>query len=666
LVQKDRSKAKQAGDRENLVKSIEKGADRADPQAMLAEGIQLHQAGRLAEARARYERVLAHEPNNPAALAVLGTICVDTGEVENGIAMMERATEINPTIVGAHFNLGCAFERLGRYDDALARFDRAIAQMPNFAQFHNQRGLLLGRMSRQAEAFASHSAAIWLDAGFLDARFQCARMLHEADRLEEAIAGYDAVLSLQRNYPAALSNRGLALIGLGRLQEGLANIDEAIGLGESASANRETFAMLWRNRGMVLTQMNRFEEALASIDQALSLNNGFSEFHRERGRALTELGRFEEADESFGMAIAIRPDNVHAHFGRALLFDRMRRRRDAIANYEAGLRLAPEDANGQLSRALCLLSLGELSEGFKEFRWRWKTDLYKGSMPERPDPPLWTGENLAGKSIMVLREQGFGDNIQFVRYALMMAKVAKRVCVVTRPELQRLFGRISGIDVVSNHDGSGFDYQIALMDLPHIFGTTIDTIPADAPYLSAASDDVDSWSRRLAPYNGRLKVGLVWAGSAHEDQAVEYTTDQRRSIPFSTLAALGGIDGARYFSLQLGKPAEQARQLPSDLELVDLTKDIRDFADTAAIVANLDLVITVDTSVAHLAGALGKPVWILSRFDGCWRWLNGREDSPWYPTARLFHQTSPGDWDEVVERVCARLRSFRSEPGACA
>ena len=274
--------------------------------------------------------------------------------------------------------------------------------------------------------------------------------------------------------------------------------------------------------------------------------------------------------------------------------------------------------------------------------------------------PDWEGEPLAGRSILVFSEQGFGDGLQFVRYVPQLAAMAGRVTLLTERPLEPLFAAsLPGAQVaVRLPEGAAFDCKVAMMCLPRLFGTTLASVPADAPYLAVDADAAARWATRLAALPPGLRVGLVWAGASRRHNPGASAIDARRSVSLAQFAPLAAASGAQFVSLQVGEPSAEAAEPPPGMVLTDWTDELRDFADTAALIAGLDLVITVDTAVAHLAGALGKPVWILSRYDGCWRWLKDREDSPWYPTARLFHQDSPGDWDNVIGRVAVALAMF--------
>jgi len=292
---------------------------------------------------------------------------------------------------------------------------------------------------------------------------------------------------------------------------------------------------------------------------------------------------------------------------------------------------------------------GRFEEGWKEYEWRWKTKLLSGDAG-RFSAPTWGGEAIGDRVILLHAEQGLGDTLQFCRYAPLIAAGARVVLEVQAP-LTRLLSQLPGIAaIVARGDGlPPFDLHCPLLSLAGVVGTTLDTIPAEAPYLAADPALAADWRDRLAGLGG-LRTGLVWAGGRRLDANLA-AVDRRRSIALDTMSPLGEVSGVTFISLQKGDPSAQAAHPPAGMALYDFTADLHDFADTAALIDNLDLVISVDTSVVHLAGALGKPVWLLNRFDTCWRWLLDRDDSPWYPQLRQFRQPSPGDWKSVISGV---------------
>lgn len=330
----------------------------------------------------------------------------------------------------------------------------------------------------------------------------------------------------------------------------------------------------------------------------------------------------------------------------------------ALGRFGRALELRPEDPAARLGQAMALLHLGDYAEGWKEYGWRWRVPAIRAAiraaMPALPCP-RWQGEDLAGRSILLWAEQGFGDTLQFIRYAPLVRRLGAAVYVRCPAELRRLFSRIPGVTVLEEgqeetQPAPAVDFHAPLMDLPHLFGTGLDDIPFADSYLEADPALVQAWRGRLAVHPG-FRVGLVWAGNPRRHNPSANALDRRRSIGLEEFAILGGMAGITFFSLQKGQGGEDLRHPPPGLQIIDPMDDVADFADTAALLANLDLLVTVDTSVAHLAGALGRPVWMLSRFDGCWRWLSDREDSPWYSSMRIFRQTEAGNWGPALQRL---------------
>jgi Tfp pilus assembly protein PilF len=529
------------------------------------------------------------------------------------LASYDAAIGLDPANISAHCNRALALDALGRLEEALESYDRALAVKPDQARIHSCRGIILQRLQRAEDALASYETAIAFDPVQAPYHVNRGLVLHLLRRFDDALASYDTAIGLDPANVSGHYNRALALEALGRLEEALESHDRALALEPDR-------AEIYNCRGIVLQRLQRAEDALASYERAIALDPDQALHHVNRGLMLHQLRRFDGAVEAYEKALALHADMADAHF----------------------------------ERSLTQLTLGRLREGFEEYRWRWLRAEGLELMPELPFPP-WAGEDLAGKSILVHGEQGFGDRLQFIRYAPLLAKVAARVTVVAHPALVSLFRSMPRIEFLADFDRTAHDYHVPLMCLPRLLGTTLETVPAETPYLHPDPAKAERWAGRLSAFTAPLKVGLVWAGNPRKDYPDANTVDVRRSMSLALFAPLLAIAGVEFFSLQKGEPAAQADNPAGAVRLIDWTAEFEDFSDTAALVANLDLVIAVDTSVAHLAGALGKPVWILSRHDGCWRWLNGREDSPWYPTARLFHQRAPGAWEEVVERVSAEL-----------
>jgi hypothetical protein len=377
-------------------------------------------------------------------------------------------------------------------------------------------------------------------------------------------------------------------------------------------------AAAWKNRGAALGGLGRLEEALASCDRAIALRPDYAEAYADRAPALSALGRVEEALESCDRAIALQPDTAEARF----------------------------------NKGACHLALGDFERGWEGFEWRWKSRY--GPEPSGLPGHPWLGDSpIDGKTILVQAEQGLGDSLQFCRYVPILANLATVVLDVPRPLRRLLAGLDRRVRIIGDHDPlPPFDAWTPMMSLPLAFRTTLETIPASIPYLRADPERTAAWRERLSALPGR-KVGLVWAGSPFSQQPRAQAMDRRRSMALAEFGPLAAVPGLCWISLQKGDAAAQLP--PPGMDLHDWTDELDDYADTAALVEALDLVISVDTSVAHLAGALGKPIWVLNRYDQCWRWLRERNDSPWYPNARLFRQRTPGDWAGVIRDVVDAL-----------
>jgi Tfp pilus assembly protein PilF len=481
------------------------------------------------------------------------------------------------------------------------------------------------------------------------AHFERANAQFNHGHSELALVSYNRAIELRPDYAEAYNNRGNALRGLGRYAAALANYDRAIAL-------KPNFVEAHYNRGRTSRDLGRPEEAVLAYDRAIALKPDLTAAHVNRGNALRDLDRPEEALASYEAAIALNPNHARAHYGRGAVSWELGRPAEALSSYDRALALEPDLVEARYNKGLCHLAMGDYERGWDGFEWRWKS-RYVASRSDLPGAP-WLGEYpIQNKIILVHAEQGFGDTLQLCRYVPVLAAQARVVLQVPRPLLRLLSGLAGVAQIVENDDPlPRFDAWIPMMSLPLALRSVIDTIPSTIPYLSADPERMAAWRQRLSVLPGR-KIGLVWAGSPLRGSPRAEAMDRRRSMTLERFAPLTSVPGLSLISLQKGEPAAQARTPPTGMTLHDWTNELDDYADTAALVEALDLVISVDTSVVHLAGALGKPVWVLNRYDQCWRWLLDRTDSPWYPTARLFRQPSAGDWSAVIRDVVHALRA---------
>jgi tetratricopeptide (TPR) repeat protein len=504
-----------------------------------------------------------------------------------------------------------------------------------------------------AEAHRLAQAILAVKTDDFDALHLIAVLKAAQRRFDEALADYERALAVRPDSADALYNRGIALKELKRFDEALASYDRAL-------AVRADYPEALYNRGNTLQELKRFDEAVASYDRALAVRADYAPALNNRGNALKSLQRLEEALASYEGAIAARPDYAHALSNRAVTLEGMKRLDEALASYDAALAVRPDYADARWNRSMLQLLTGDFNTGWREYEWRWKTnkpELIKRDFAQ----PVWLGQvGIAGRTILLHGEQGLGDTIQFCRYVPLVAARRARVLLDVPASLQSLMASFAGLAeiVPANGGPPQFDLHCPLLSLPLALRTTIDRVPAQVPYLTVRSKDAQRWGARLPPRD-RPRIGLAWSGNPRHGH------DSSRSIPLRSLLPLLDID-ASFISLQKEVRPDDAAVLNDRKDLLHLADELATFSDTAALIANLDLVISVDTSIAHLAGALAKPVWVLLPFVPDWRWLLDREDSPWYPTARLFRQESRGDWPTVIRRVAAALEQavVRKSTGA--
>ncbi len=389
------------------------------------------------------------------------------------------------------------------------------------------------------------------------------------------------------------------------------------------------------------------DEAVARYRRALALRPDYPEAHNDLGSALAQQGRLDEAVAHYGRALALRPDYPEAHSNLGSALADQGRLDEAVAHFRRALALKPDYPEAHSNLAMVLLAQGDMDAGWAEYEWRWKMP-HAVKAARSFAQPRWRGEAAEGRTLLIHAEQGLGDTVQFCRYAPLAANRGLRVILEVQEPLVRLLRGLPGVDRVVGQGEAlpPFDLHCPMLSLPLALATATESIPSAASYLHADPAQVAAWRTRLAAMgSGRLRIGLAWAGNP------DLPADHRRSLAPDRLAPLFDLSGLHVFSLQKDGPAA-----PEAFPLTDLMGEVGDFADTAALVANLDLVISVDTAVAHMAAALGKPVWLLNRFDSCWRWQAGRRDSPWYPTLRLYRQPRPGDWAPVLAEVARDLR----------
>jgi len=586
-----------------------------DPQLVFEAALAHHGASRLDAAEAAAKEAVAYHPSHAGAHQLLGIIAIQRGEHQKAVELLQQAIILDPHAEQAHNNLAIALAGRGRLDEAITSLRHATVLNPGFAVAHFNLGSMRQRANQVEEAGDSFRCAIDAKPDYFDAHLQLGNVRHQQKRFEAAAESYRNAIELRPG--SHLPHLGL---------------------------------------GSALKELQRLDAAVASYRRALELKPDWADAHNSLGNALSAQAQDEEAIESFRRALALKPDYADAHNNLGVVLQKQNRIAGALQSYHRCELLRPDHADLHLNMALAYLVAGDFANGWREYEWRYRS---RAQTPRKLPQPLWTGEDLAGKTILLHYEQGFGDTIQFMRYAPLVAARGARVVLEVQPPLVRLAATLKGpAQVLAGEPLPRFDFHCHLLSLPERFGTDLATIPANVPYLAPEAAAVARWRRQIGD-GPPLKVGLAWAGNA------KHHNERDRSLGLERLAPLFALPGIRWFSLQVGERVGDVAQLPAG-KIHDLSRDLSDFAETAAAIASLDLVVAVDTAVVHLAGALGRPVWAMLAFAPDWRWLLGREDSPWYPSLRLFRQARAGDWDSVIARVRDSLAILAASAQAAA
>jgi tetratricopeptide (TPR) repeat protein len=537
------------------------------------------------------------------------------------------------------FDEAVAAYRQVRLDDAEKICARILKALPASFDALHLLGLVKLQRGKAGAAYGLIEQALKIDPHSPEALSNLAMVLAALNRDAEALASVDKALALAPGNLEALNMRGNVLLKLKRRDEALAAYERVVALEPRRLGAR-------MNRGNALAELGRLDDALADYDAILAAQPAHAETHFNRGNVLHGLARPADAIAAYDRALALRPDYVKALTNRGIALQALGRHQEALASFGRVLALDKGNADAHHNEALILLTLGDYGRGFEKYEYRWQ----RTGMPARRrsfGKPLWLGEYPLGrKTILLHAEQGLGDTIQFVRYAPVLARAGPKVVLEVQPELKALLARVEGVAAVvaPGEPLPAFDVHCPVGSLPRALRTEAARIPAEIPYLKASEARIDTWRARL---EGRAspRIAIAWSGRA------AHANDRNRSIALARLAPLLALDGASFVSIQRELRPEDAEVLARHPRLAHVGDALDDFDDTAALVSLVDLVITVDTSVAHLAAALGRPTWILVPFWPDWRWMLEREDSPWYPTARLFRQPAAGDWESVIAKV---------------
>lgn len=593
-----------------------------------------------------YRRAIAIDPTCATLYSKLGIALNDSGRNAEAIAAYGDAIMRNPKAAQPWFNLGVALTDARRPADAIAAYRQVITLQPDNGNAYLNIGTLLHAAGDHAGAIAAFRDALRVDGLHIAARFQLAASLHDAGLHDEALTAIDAAIAIAPDLPDANLVRGNILLALDRPADA-----EVAFLAELVRAPNHVQAH--NNLGVALHELGRVAEAAARHRAALALDPDYIQAHINLGVTLQAQGDLAGARGAYEQAIALRSDNAQSRAkalsNLGIVHEQEGDHSGALDLHRRAIAIAPDAAKVHFNLAVQLLRMGDWAAGWNEYEWRWKGGVRTLKMPDIRRP-MWDGSDLNGRTLLVHVEQGLGDTLQFARYLAPLARTQGPVAMVAPRPLKRLLQSLAGVTVVgSSQELPPIDVHLPLMSLARVLGTTLDTIPVDLPYLTIEPEQAAAWRRRIGD-DDALKVGVVWSGNP------KHAYDHQRSIAAARLLSHLAMPGVRLYSLQKDGHAQDHAVVAGMADTVtDLAPDLSDFHDTGAALSALDLVISVDTAVAHLAGALGRPVWTLLPFTPDWRWLLGRDDSVWYPSMRLFRQSQRGDWDDVLARVRAEL-----------
>ncbi len=623
-----------------------------NPDALLNYAISLHESGKIASANKIYQQLLKQFPKNAHLLYLLGVAECQSGRQVEGITLFSKSILLNPNDSSVHFNKGKALQELGKFDEALKSYSHSIRLDSADPTTHNNQGIVLRKLKKFDESLKASKTAIQIRPDYAEAYVNVGITLYEIEKYEEAIQFLQQSIKLNPNILEAYLYMGLVFYESGKYTEAISCYDFAIKL------EPENYRIYF-NKARNLIGLNLFNDALICLNYCIELNPDCVEAYSNRCSLLTELNRFDDALINSNHAIELNPSFAEAYLSKGYaLAVGFRIYSDALDNYDQAIALKPEYVEANWNKSLLKLSMGKYEEGWNLYEWRWMGPQKKYA--RNYNQPLWLGkESLANKKILIWAEQGLGDAIQFCRYIKMVSDLgAKVIFEVQDPLLESLSTLEGAIETIPmGTQLPNFDYHCPLLSLPLAFNTLVETIPNRAPYLNSDPNKVAYWNQKLGE-KINLRVGLVWSSGIHSNQPEFLNTNKKRDIPLAMLEKLN-LPNIEFYSLQKGKGAvEQLTSLQNSNwngpNIIDLTNELHDFSDTAALIDNLDLVISVDTSVVHMAGAMGKPVWVLSQFNTDWRWMDGQRES-WYPTATVFNQPTHGDWDAVVGGVRSKL-----------
>ena len=616
---------------------------------LFGQALAQHQAGHFQRAEEYCGQALALEPAHAEALHLWGMLAAMKGQPSEGVARIRRAIAANPAQPLFHFNLGVVLQQLRDWAGAARCYRQAVRIKPDYVDALVNLGGTLQAQGELGEAAASFEQVLRIKPDFAEVHANLGTTLIAQGKRAKGLERLRLAVRIKPAYFEGHFNLGNALRDQGEHAAAVTSYEEAIRI-------KPDYIKAHNNLAVALADHGQLDEAAASYEQVLRLDPNYFAAHSNLGNVLREQGKLDEAVFSCQRALQLKPDYARAHNNLAAALRDQGKLAESVASYRRALQIDPEYAQARSNLGMTLLLAGDLADGWAEYEWRLKCS---GSIPSPSCRPLWDGSPLDGRTLLLFAEQGLGDTLQFIRFAPGLQQQGGRILLECQQPLGTLLENCAGFDRVipRGSERPQFDVAASLLSLPHLLQTTLETIPAAVPYLVEDGALADRWRAELGALAG-TKVGISWQGNP------EFRGDRWRSIPLHQFEPLSRVPNVTLVNLQKGPGEEQLAEARNRFTIYDLGSRLDEeagaFMDTAAIMKSLDLVITSDSATAHLAGALGVPVWVALQWIPDWRWLQDREDSPWYPTMRLFRQSEARKWEEVFEAMAVALASVQA------
>jgi tetratricopeptide (TPR) repeat protein len=600
-------------------------------------------SGRHSVALDNFDKALRLQPYNAELINNRASALTEAKRYEEALAGYDNALAVRSNYADAHNNRGCVLMEMQRYDEALTSYSKALILDPDNVEFINNLGRALTNLRRYPEALDCYDDAFALRPDYVEALINRGVTLNELKQFADALTCFDKALAISPNHLETLLNRGNALYGLDRFAEAAEAYDRLLALCPERSD-------VYLNLGLALTKLRRFDQAFKNYDEAFRHNGDAARISIHRAITLMEMGESNKAFDAIDQLIEARPNYPEGHNTRGVFLMQAGRLPEAITSLRRAVELRGEFPEAAWNLGYLLLLHGNFVEGWRHYESR---RVQKGTTWVRLKGPEWRGGPLEGKRLLLYAEQGFGDALQFVRFVRVAARMGAKVMLGLYPPLAKLFSMMDEKPIIVRHGEltPEFDYHAPIMSVPFILGLDEKQIPADVPYLRADAARIAAWKARLP--QSTFRIGIAWQGSK---------ADPERWVPLKEFAPLSRVPDVTLISLQKTDGLDQLAEVPAGMTVETLGPDFDAgpdaFLDTTAVMMNLDLIVSIDTGIAHLAGALGRPVWIALKHHPDWRWLLDREDSPWYPTARLFRQRQKGEWTPVMQEIADELASL--------